>query len=314
MCSGHTIPQARSATRSVGVVLKFACNRQLAEQHDGCSQRLMRGFVSTRGALAALAFACAASVWLHLTGERAIYGSSSAVLGSPAYDMQSVVTPAASGPLLTALTYLLTATPLGPPIRRFLLNDNKVEILRELAAQSNNTPPLYYPMRRVGAAVHEAHAAAASSPDGSLSVALRDGFAPPSTAGDVAAAVPRPRQSSTAAASVYITSEDLHAATPNPDPSFSPNLTLTLTRTRTRTLTLTLAVTLTRTCTRASERARRRQAPWWSGCSRASMRRAPSPRCGPLSRARPPQPRQQGRPRDPNPQPNPNPNPNPQPN
>ena len=170
----------------------------------------MRGFGSTRGALAALAFACAASVWLHLTGERAISGSS-AVLGSLAYDMQSVVAPAASGPLLTALTYLLTATPLGPPIRRFLLNDNKVEILRELAAQSNNTPPLYYPMRRVDAAVHEAHAAAASSPDGSLSVALRDGFAPPSTAGDVAAAVPRPRQSSTAAASVYITSEDLHA-------------------------------------------------------------------------------------------------------
>ena len=170
----------------------------------------MRGFGSTRGALAALAFACAASVWLHLPGERAISGSS-AVLGSPAYDMQSVVAPAASGPLLTALTYILTATPLGPPIRRFLLNDNKVEILRELAAQSNNTPPLYYPMRRVDAAVHEAHAAAASSPDGSLSVALRDGFAPPSTAGDVAAAVPRPRQSSTAAASVYITSEDLHA-------------------------------------------------------------------------------------------------------
>ena len=182
----------------------------------------MRGFGSTRGALAALAFACAASVWLHLTGERAISGSS-AVLGSPAYDMQSVVAPAASGPLLTALTYLLTATPLGPPIRRFLLNDNKVEILRELAAQSNNTPPLYYPMRRVDAAVYEAHAAAASSPDGSLSVALRDGFAPPSTAGDVAAAVPRPRQSSTAAASVYITSEDLHAATPNPDPSPNPN-------------------------------------------------------------------------------------------
>ena len=119
----------------------------------------MRGFGSTRGALAALAFACAASVWLHLTGERAISGSS-AVLGSLAYDMQSVVAPAASGPLLTALTYLLTATPLGPPIRRFLLNDNKVEILRELAAQSNNTPPLYYPMRRVDAAVHEAHAAA----------------------------------------------------------------------------------------------------------------------------------------------------------
>ena len=140
----------------------------------------MRGFGSTRGALAALAFACAASVWLHLTGEHAISGSS-AVLGSPAYDMQSVVAPAASGPLLTALTYLLTATPLGPPIRRFLLNDNKVEILRELAAQSNNTPPLYYPMRRVGAAVHEAHAAAASSPDGSLSVALRDGFAPHAT-------------------------------------------------------------------------------------------------------------------------------------
>ena len=210
----------------------------------------MRGFGSTRGALAALAFACAASVWLHLTGERAISGSS-AVLGSPAYDMQSVVAPAASGPLLTALTYLLTATPLGPPIRRFLLNDNKVEILRELAAQSNNTPPLYYPMRRVGAAVHEAHAAAASSPDGSLSVALRDGFAPPSTAGDVAAAVPRPRkrkkpaeheeeepyevlarkmaanlkQPSTAAASVYTTSEDLHAATPNPDPSPNPKST-----------------------------------------------------------------------------------------
>ena len=169
-----------------------------------------------RGALIALAFAAAASVWLHLTGERSVSGSST-VLGSPAYDMQSIVAPDASGPLLTALTYLLTATPLGPPVRRFLLNDNKVEILRELAAQAIDTPPLYYPMRRVGAAVHEAHTAAASSPDGSLSAALRDGFAPPSTAGDsnpnrahVAVVVTRRRQSSTA--SVYTTSEDLHAA------------------------------------------------------------------------------------------------------
>ena len=169
-----------------------------------------------RGALIALAFAAAASVWLHLTGERSVSGSST-VLGSPAYDMQSIVAPDASGPLLTALTYLLTATPLGPPVRRFLLNDNKVEILRELAAQAIDTPPLYYPMRRVGAAVHEAHTAAASSPDGSLSAALREGFAPPSTAGDsnpnrahVAVVVTRRRQSSTA--SVYTTSEDLHAA------------------------------------------------------------------------------------------------------
>jgi Asp-tRNA(Asn)/Glu-tRNA(Gln) amidotransferase A subunit family amidase len=97
------------------------------------------------------------------------------------------------------------------------LNDNKVEILRELAAQAIDTPPLYYPMRRVGTAVHEAHTAAASSPDGSLSAALREGFAPPSTAGDsnpnrahVAVVVTRRRQSSTA--SVYTTSEDLHAA------------------------------------------------------------------------------------------------------
>ena len=160
-----------------------------------------------RGALTALAFASAAAVWLHLTGERSVSGSST-VLGSPVYDMQSVVAPDASGLLLTALTYLLTATPLGPPTRRFLLNDNKVEILRELAAQAIDTPPLYYPMRRVGAAVHEAHAAAASSPDGSLSVALRDGFAPPSTAGD--SNLNRAHVASTA--SVYTTSEDLHAA------------------------------------------------------------------------------------------------------
>ena len=179
------------------------------------------GFSSVRGALTALAFAAAASVWLHLTGERSVSGSST-VLGSPAYDMQSIVAPDASGLLLTVLTYLLTATPLGPPIRRFLLNDNKVEILRDLAAQAIDTPPMYYPMRRVGAAMHEAHTAAASSPDGSLSVALRDGFAPPSTAGakdglgdgrgrgHAAVVVTRRRQSSTA--SVYTTSEDLHAA------------------------------------------------------------------------------------------------------
>ena len=164
-----------------------------------------------RGAFAVLAFAAAASVWLHLTGERSPSRSSD-VLGSPAYDMQSIVAPDASGLLLTSLTYLLTATPLGPSIRRLLLNDNKVEILRELAAQTLDTPPMYYPMRRVGKVIHEAHAAAASSPDGSLSVALRDGFAPPSRGGGGVSSGSRSGGGGGGVASVYTTSEDLQAA------------------------------------------------------------------------------------------------------
>lgn len=70
-------------------------------------------------------------------------------LGTPGYDIQDVSTPVATGTLLEYLAYLFTQSRFGPSIRRYLLNDNHVEIARDLAAQIHLSP-LYYPMRRVG--------------------------------------------------------------------------------------------------------------------------------------------------------------------
>ncbi len=70
-------------------------------------------------------------------------------LGNLEYDVKVINTPVVTGKALEVFSYVATRTRLGPFIRRYLLNDNHVEIIRELAAQIN-LPPMYFPMRRVG--------------------------------------------------------------------------------------------------------------------------------------------------------------------
>lgn len=71
------------------------------------------------------------------------------ILGTKGYDMKAVTAPVADGALLKIITYVLTRTPFGPALRRKLLNDNDVAMIRELGAQVT-TPPLYFPMKRIG--------------------------------------------------------------------------------------------------------------------------------------------------------------------
>lgn len=70
-------------------------------------------------------------------------------LGNTDYDVKVITTPVVTGKALEAFSYVATRTRLGPFIRRYLINDNHVEIIRELAAQIT-LPPMYFPMRRVG--------------------------------------------------------------------------------------------------------------------------------------------------------------------
>ena len=49
--------------------------------------------------------------------------------------MPPLVAPVAQGWALAAMAHLLTRTPIGPAIRRMLLLDNGITVLRDLAAQ-----------------------------------------------------------------------------------------------------------------------------------------------------------------------------------
>lgn len=101
-----------------------------------------------------------------LSPEHSIDGANSnTILGDPAYFMPALVAPVAQGRALSAMAYLMTRTPVGPTIRRLLLLDNGITVLRELAAQMPDVAPLHQPMHRLNKnalALHEA--AAASSP------------------------------------------------------------------------------------------------------------------------------------------------------
>ena len=63
------------------------------------------------------------------------------------FKLERVVAPKAAGVLLVMLDFVLRRSPLGPPLRRKLLNDNDLRIVRELAARID-LPPLHHPMHR----------------------------------------------------------------------------------------------------------------------------------------------------------------------
>lgn len=69
-------------------------------------------------------------------------------LGDPKYDIVPVESPSASSTLLKILTYVMARSNLGPVVRRKLLKDNKLYLLRDLASQIK-LPPLHFPMRRL---------------------------------------------------------------------------------------------------------------------------------------------------------------------
>lgn len=81
-----------------------------------------------------------------------------AQLGDHTYDVSKGKAPIVSGWALRALTLITTATPFGPAVRRFLINDNAVLDIRELAAQMPpGVVPLSFPVRRLNRKEREAH-------------------------------------------------------------------------------------------------------------------------------------------------------------
>jgi len=71
------------------------------------------------------------------------------ILGSLEYDIEDAKAPILTGFPLTAFAYVGTQTPFGNILRRFLLIDNGITKLRELAAQMPEVPPLHHPMQRL---------------------------------------------------------------------------------------------------------------------------------------------------------------------
>lgn len=94
------------------------------------------------------------------------------------YDIINAVAPAASGFLVEIFGYIVSKSRFGPWIVRLLLNDNRPEEIRELAAQID-LPPMYFPVRRYSAEERNHHFAE-MEPD-SLIKALQNGItrAPP---------------------------------------------------------------------------------------------------------------------------------------
>ena len=69
-------------------------------------------------------------------------------LGAGGYDMETVSAPSLSGSLLDSFSFDLASSRFGPWVRRMLLNNNNLEMIRELASQVP-LPPLYYPIVRI---------------------------------------------------------------------------------------------------------------------------------------------------------------------
>ena len=90
------------------------------------------------------------SVLLSLVIDRPISRTDPSIkLGDLRYDLETIISPVATGWQLNSFSYLLTQSPVAGVLRRYLLNKNEFYKLRELSAQIKNTPPLHHPVRRV---------------------------------------------------------------------------------------------------------------------------------------------------------------------
>jgi hypothetical protein len=112
--------------------------------------------------------------FLSLAEQKIDVSRPTVMLGSTDYDMKAIVAPVLSGSLLEAFSYVATKTPFGFVLRRFLLLDNGITKLRELAAQMPEGVPMHHPMYRLKhGAEKDAHAAKVAEAE-SLSVTLDD--------------------------------------------------------------------------------------------------------------------------------------------
>jgi hypothetical protein len=124
-----------------------------------------------RGSVILVAFAVAAAcIAVFLRPDVPITGSR-ITLGVGGYDMEVINAPATKGPLLDFLSRMLSQSLLGPYIRRILLNDNKIYMLRELSAQIEDAP-MTYPMYRMNRLERESNDVLAVQPGNSIHSAL----------------------------------------------------------------------------------------------------------------------------------------------
>ena len=97
-------------------------------------------------------------------------------LGSGGYDYKTIsYVPSINGAFLDSLSIDFSTSRVGPWIRRFLLNHNHVEMIRELAAQTN-FPPLSYPMVRLSDSDLNSIVISAKETENSYTSVLRNGF------------------------------------------------------------------------------------------------------------------------------------------
>jgi hypothetical protein len=103
-------------------------------------------------------------------------------LGDPTYDLSQLNTPRVDGFALRALAAVAATPVLGPMVMRLLLNDNHMEVVRELASQVNDqrkaTPAfLFHPLARLGTTQFDFHKQAAFMEP--TSTALKNGLGRP---------------------------------------------------------------------------------------------------------------------------------------
>jgi Asp-tRNA(Asn)/Glu-tRNA(Gln) amidotransferase A subunit family amidase len=82
------------------------------------------------------------------------------IFDGTAYNLIDVTAPAMTGWLLTMFAYLAARTPLGPIVIRQLLNQNGIQLIRQLSASSilkEVAHPTYFPITRLSHEDHEYH-------------------------------------------------------------------------------------------------------------------------------------------------------------
>jgi hypothetical protein len=71
------------------------------------------------------------------------------VLEDDRYDMVDLSAPVAEGHLLKILAYLISDSPLGSVLGRYLLDSNQMILVRELGSRLNAWAPMYYPVHHI---------------------------------------------------------------------------------------------------------------------------------------------------------------------
>jgi hypothetical protein len=81
----------------------------------------------------------------------------SVVLGDTTYGMKPLAAPVVAGTVLSLFSSIVTRSPIASTLKRYLLNDNELWKLRELAWQMQSTVPLSHPMHRLPRAARQSH-------------------------------------------------------------------------------------------------------------------------------------------------------------